>query len=417
MLAKMGPAFVLAMLLLNCCFTQNDGMELADSYKSFLKDQGNNMGGLYGEQKKNETGLAKYQRELRRDLKLAKTIGDAVVPIISMGLKFIPVVGPLISGTFGILWKLFDPLFADPDKKDPIEELQRQMTDYIKKSIDATEKRMNATMQTKFRELIHKSIYSKSRRDRYICDKYSTASRVFSRQVKEKQAVSLHRRASLAGYLDNCDNFLKDTVEGFDFSEYADTLWIPALQSTMTRLSLISEAIYWGKELDIIPEIIVNFHGETTLDVKRQLNRFRDATALIREFVKKNGKRYDFSPEEVDACRMQAMLPYFDTSVYPKGMPIRTYDPKAFSKQEDTIDVYHAQYFYRNLNYKPQDSIMNCFMGSLVTTTADGISMTYFMEKVFVGVVSDINVESLGLLKADGTGSAEYSDRGTGSTE
>ncbi|KAJ6639299.1 hypothetical protein Bhyg_12042, partial [Pseudolycoriella hygida] len=131
MLAKMGPAFVLAMLLLNCCFTQNDGMELADSYKSFLKDQGNNMGGLYGEQKKNETGLAKYQRELRRDLKLAKTIGDAVVPIISMGLKFIP----------------------------------RQMTDYIKKSIDATEKRMNATMQTKFRELIHKSIYSKSRRD------------------------------------------------------------------------------------------------------------------------------------------------------------------------------------------------------------------------------------------------------------
>ncbi len=75
------------------------------------------------------------------------------------------------------------------------------------------------------------------------------------------------------------------------------------------------------------------------------------------------------------------MLPYFDTSVYPKGMPKRTSDPNAFAKQEDTVGVYHAQYFYREENPSTTNTIMNCFMGSLITTTSTNIEMEYFIEE------------------------------------
>lgn len=189
------------------------------------------------------------------------------------------------------------------------------------------------------------------------------------------------RKAVVTAYLTDCDNFLKDSAEGFDYPEFADVLWIPALESTLTRLSLLTEAIYWGEELGLIPETIYKFHYETTLDVKRQLDRFRDAMAIARENMKKTGRRYNFTEQEIDGCRMQAMLPYFDTSVYPKGMPKQTSNPNEFAVQKNTTGVYHAQYFYRKENYKLQDTIMNCFMGSLVTTTAKEISIEYFIEK------------------------------------
>lgn len=133
--------------------------------------------------------------------------------------------------------------------------------------------------------------------------------------------------------------------------------------------------------MGLIPETIYNFHYETTLDVKRQLDRFRDAMAIARDKMKKTGKRYEFTEQEVDACRMQAMLPYFDTSVYPKGMPKRTSNPREFAEHKATTGVYHAQYFYHKDNYQLQHTIMNCFMGSLVTTTAKEVEMEYFIEK------------------------------------
>lgn len=216
---------------------------------------------------------------------------------------------------------------------------------------------------------------------RYICDKYSAASRVFSKEIKQNRSVTSLRRAVVGSYLTSCDNFLKDSAEGFDYPEFADALWIPALQSTLTRLSLLTEAIYWGEELGLIPEIIVNFHSETTRDVKRQLDRFKDAMAIARDNMKKTGKRHNFTEQEIDGCRMQAMLPYFDTSVYPKGMPKQTSDPNEFADEKNTAGVYHAQYFYRNQDYRLEDTIMNCFMGSLVTTTAKEVQMEYFMEK------------------------------------
>lgn len=199
--------------------------------------------------------------------------------------------------------------------------------------------------------------------------------------MKQNQTVTSLRRAVVGTYLTDCDNFLKDSAEGFDYPEFADALWILALQSTLTRLALLTEAIYWGEELGLLPGIIVNFHSETTRDVKRQLDRFRDAMVIARENMKRTGNRYNFTEQEVDACRMQAMLPYFDTSVYPKGMPKRTSDPNEFAEQKNTTGVYHVQYFHRKKNYQSDETIMNCFMGSLVTTTATEVQMEYFMEK------------------------------------
>lgn len=189
------------------------------------------------------------------------------------------------------------------------------------------------------------------------------------------------RRTVVSGYLNDCDNFLKDTSEGFDYPEFADVLWIPALESTLTRLALLTEAIYWGEELGMISETIYGFHDETTRDVRRQLDRFRDAMIIARESMKKSNRRYEFTQQEIDGCRMQAMLPYFDTSVYPKGMPKRTSDQNEFAKREKTVGVYHAQYFYREENPRQENTIMNCFMGSLVTTTANEVQIEYYIEK------------------------------------
>lgn len=125
------------------------------------------MGGLYGAQIEAVGGLLKYDDEIKSDLELAKTIGDAVVPIISAGLNFIPVVGPLISGIFASLWTAFSPLMeGGQTSQDPIQALQMQMEDYINKSITASENRINESIKTKFREVIAKSIYGKNNRDR-----------------------------------------------------------------------------------------------------------------------------------------------------------------------------------------------------------------------------------------------------------
>ncbi|XP_037025102.1 uncharacterized protein LOC119066639 [Bradysia coprophila] len=377
----MSRPILFVLLILAASFPLNDGMDKAKSFKDFLKKQGKNLGGLYGGVKESYDVLSRYHEDIHTDLELAKTIGDAVVPIIAAGLNFIPVAGPIISGIFGGLWTALSPLMeTDRQQKDPIQALQDEMVEYVNKRIKDAENRMNETMKGRFREIFAKSIYAKKTRDMYICDKYGEASRIFTQQIEEKQAVSALQRSVVSSYLNDCDNFLKDTAEGFDFPEFADVLWIPAVQSTLTRLALLTEAIYWGEELGMIPEIIYNFHYETTRDVKRQLDRFRDAMAIARESMKKTNKRYEFTEQEIDGCRMQAMLPYFDTSVYPKGMPKRSSTWNDFAKQENTTGVYHAQYFYREENPRLQDTIMNCFMGSLITTTSKEVQMEYFIE-------------------------------------
>lgn len=132
-----------------------------------MKNQGENLGGLYGAQIEALGGLAKYNDDIKNDLELAKSIGDAVVPIISAGLNFIPVVGPIISGIFGSVWTAFSPLMESKNQnQDPIQALQFQMDDYINKSITAAEYRMNENVKGKFREVIAKSIYAKNTRDR-----------------------------------------------------------------------------------------------------------------------------------------------------------------------------------------------------------------------------------------------------------
>lgn len=378
----MSPSLLLAILLLTNCFIENNGKFSQSNFKSLLKDQGDNLGGFYGAQIEAITGLARYDGKAQTDLEKAKTIGDAVVPIITTGLNFIPVVGPLISGIFGSLWTAFSPLM-ETKREDPVQKLQRTMTTYIDHRLDETERRLSGDMVARFREIISKSIRAKNNRDGYICDKYTEASRVFVEQMRENQRVSALQRTIVATYLDNCDNFLKDTSEGFDYPEFADSLWIPALQSTLTRLSLLAEAIYWGKELNLIPQIIVGFHNETTRDVKRQLNRFRDAMAIARKEISKSGNQYDYSEQELDACRMQAMLPYLDTNVYPKGMPKRTYDRNAFYTEESVRGVYHAQYFFTTDTFEDQDTTMNCFMGPLQTITAGvngEVLVNYYLE-------------------------------------
>lgn len=182
------PPYIIALLLLSTCFPQNEGMDKvthglflqinnctkysvlsqAGSFKTFLKNQGGNLGGLYGKQIEAIGGLAKYNDAIKTDLELAKTIGDAVVPIVTAGLAFIPVVGPLISGIFGSLWTAFSPLMeSGSQNQDPIQVLQIQMEDYINKSITASEGRLNTNLKAKFREVIAKSIYAKNIRDRY----------------------------------------------------------------------------------------------------------------------------------------------------------------------------------------------------------------------------------------------------------
>lgn len=125
------------------------------------------MGGLYGKQIEAAGGLLKYDKNIKTDLELAKTIGDAVVPIISAGLAFIPVVGPLISGIFSSLWTALSPLMiSDPTNQDPIEVLQLNMLDYVNKSITASEARMDEKMKARFREVVAKTIHAKNLRDR-----------------------------------------------------------------------------------------------------------------------------------------------------------------------------------------------------------------------------------------------------------
>lgn len=120
-----------------------------------MKNQGENLGGLYGAQIEALGGLAKYNDDIKNDLELAKSIGDAVVPIISAGLNFIPVVGPIISGIFGSVWTAFSPLMESKNQnQDPIQALQFQMDDYINKSITAAEYRMNENVKGKFREVM-----------------------------------------------------------------------------------------------------------------------------------------------------------------------------------------------------------------------------------------------------------------------
>lgn len=134
--------------------------------KDFLKKQGKNLGGLYGGVKESYDVLSNYDQDIRSDLELAKTIGDAVVPIITAGLNFIPAVGPIISGIFGGLWSAFSPLMMSKrEEVDPIQVLQREMMEYINKSITLSEMRMNQTLKGKFREVIAKSIYGKNNRD------------------------------------------------------------------------------------------------------------------------------------------------------------------------------------------------------------------------------------------------------------
>lgn len=123
------------------------------------------MGGLYGAQITAIGGLVKYNDAIQTDLELAKTIGDAIVPIITSGLNFIPVVGPLISGIFGGLWTAFSPLM-ESEKEDPIQKLQSRMEEYIDKRIIESENRLNENMKSKFREVIAKSIHAKNLRDR-----------------------------------------------------------------------------------------------------------------------------------------------------------------------------------------------------------------------------------------------------------
>lgn len=101
--------------------------------------------------------------------------------------------------------------------------------------------------------------------------------------------------------------------------------------------------------------MIVNFYAETTRDVKRQPDRFRNAMAIARENKKNSGKRYEYTGQEIDGCRMQAMLPYFDTSVYPKRMPKRTSNPEEFAEQVNTVGVFHSPYLYRKENYRLED--------------------------------------------------------------
>jgi len=382
MLTKKSPSLLLAVLLLTNCFIQNNAGFSSSNFKGLLKDQGGNLGGFYGKQIEALAGLEKYGEGVKTDLEVAKTVGDAVVPIITTGMNFIPVVGPLISGIFGSLWTAFSPLM-ESKKEDPVQKLQRKMKDYIDQRIKDSEKRMSSTLKERFREVISKSITAKNNRDGYICDKYTEASRVFVNQMKENQSVSALQRTVVASYLDNCDNFLKDTAEGFDYPEFADSLWIPALQSTLVRLSLLAEAIYWGEELNLIPQIIIGFHYETTRDVKRQLNRFKDAMAIARKTIEETEKRYDYSEQELDACRMQAMLPYLDTSVYPKGMPKRIHDKFQFDTEESVRGAYHVQYFFSTDTYQKQDTTMNCFMGSLNTITAGEsgqVDINYYME-------------------------------------
>lgn len=96
-----------------------------------------------------------HNDDIKNDLELAKSIGDAVVPIISAGLNFIPVVGPIISGIFGSVWTAFSPLMESKNQnQDPIQALQFQMDDYINKSITAAEYRMNENVKGKFREVM-----------------------------------------------------------------------------------------------------------------------------------------------------------------------------------------------------------------------------------------------------------------------
>lgn len=124
------------------------------------------MGGFYGSQIEAVSGLLRYNEGIQTDLELAKTIGDAVVPIITAGLNFIPVVGPLISGIFGSLWTAFSPLM-ESEKQDPVQALQWKMEDYINKSITALEQRVDGKTKDKFREVVAKAIYGKNNRDRY----------------------------------------------------------------------------------------------------------------------------------------------------------------------------------------------------------------------------------------------------------
>lgn len=113
------------------------------------------MGGIYGAQLQVIGGLVKYNDGIKSELEIAKTIGDAVVPIITAGLNFIPVVGPLISGIFGGLWSAFSPLMeGGRQNADPVQALQYEMEVYINKSIQASESRMNDNMKGKFREVI-----------------------------------------------------------------------------------------------------------------------------------------------------------------------------------------------------------------------------------------------------------------------
>lgn len=123
------------------------------------------MGGLYGSQIEAIGGLLRYNDDIQTDLELAKTIGDAVVPIITAGLNFIPVVGPLISGIFGSLWTAFSPLM-ESERQDPVQALQWKMEEYINKSLIVVENRMDEKLKGKFREVITKSIYAKNTRNR-----------------------------------------------------------------------------------------------------------------------------------------------------------------------------------------------------------------------------------------------------------
>lgn len=363
-------------------------------FKSYLAQKDNQVGPIMELAKASLGGIATLSavNYTLSGGEVAWAVSQAVVPIIGAALALIPGVGPVVSGLFLGMWSLISPIFA-PKTDNPMEKMIVEMNAKIQQNMD-----------NKLKDIIKRAIYGEIVRNNYICSKYSFISRYFSKQLESNTSLQAIDALKLMVYLDNCDNFLKDTAEAFVYDEYANVLWVPAAITTSTRLGFLTELIKYGHLLGMKRNVTAIYFQELEKDIKRQFQFYYKGMKLLLDVARKGSysakTNYfaDITLTEKAACQLQSQFFYFDRKLYPYGIPkvLNNTDMFADIKMEDhytpsrKFSEVHLQVFFNVTSSKypgkaigtkakfPALEFMNCFMGPMFLTAPSTFYFNFY---------------------------------------
>lgn len=342
-------------------------------------------------------------------------IGDVVVPLVSLGLSLIPGIGPIIGGAMSFVYGLFSPLLRgnqeSPMQKminsinKELENIHRKFEKMEEKIKEDLRKERNAQLSN----IMNRAFHGEMSRNEYVCNKYARLSKLYVEDLKKNRTIDESLRIEMIAIMQDCDNFLKDTTEGFVHPEFADVLWLPSVITTLIRISFLTEVANYGVSLKIDEDSIFMFWQELKTDIKRHLTFFID---VVKQRVKTLHTRDNLTSYEYEACKLQKQVIYFDRQIYPFGVPDQTVISKNdtevriadFNITAGNDDTRHIQVFYNVLKHRelrqpgepplhsvnswqmaepkeiviPDHSsgILNCIMGPTMKTHMSYVRMT-----------------------------------------